>query len=474
MNDLFNQFASAFGKKEELSPADAFLAKKNKELEERQQAELDTLEFPEETVSAMQPSKEFDEIPWIDEQQERLEEVRDINPDFSPTLPFMGLEYNNPNYDSMPQGLKEAQQRNGVRDHGSTGGFEKTDDNKVKFVEKPNGTVYVNDPNKITPQIKSVIDRKFPDADYVGTGDKVLYRAGINPISKEEQADLFEKEQVYGESKEIKPIIDNQIVIEKPILTAEIPITCANPNEEALVYDGNGVLSFEGRVIYSETVKEETPEEILDRFNERGIMYPPQGVDKIYIAIDPGKSGGISAVDTNGNVIFKKEMPLLNDELDAVGLYSILSDAMGNYNCVLVVEDVHSIFGVSASNNFVFGWVCGQIDAVVKLSKIKHEYIQPKFWQKNCWTNSDMIYKPLKEGQKRASVDTKATSLITAMRLFPREDLRGHVEIKYYGDTKENRKLNRAGEPIPTKKNKPHDGIVDSLLMAEVARRLNL
>lgn len=473
MNDLFNQFASAFGKKEELSPADAFLAKKNKELEERQQAELDALEFPEETVSAMQPSKEFDEIPWIDEQQERLEEVRDINPDFSPAPPFMGLEYNNPNYDSMPQGLKEAQQRNGVRDHGLTGGFEKTDDNKVKFVEKPNGTVYVNDPNKITPQLKSVIDRKFPDADYVGTGDKVLYTGGIDPYKEDAipsmAASILDNKITINPKTAIPINNDEQAdLFEKESLIEDITL------EELSEASDNEILSFKSRVVYSETVKEETPEEILDRFNKRGIIYPPQGVDKIYIAIDPGKSGGISAVDINGNVIFKKEMPLLNDELDAVGLYSILSEAMSNYNCVLVVEDVHSIFGVSASNNFVFGWVCGQIDAVVKLSKIKHEYIQPKFWQKNCWTNSDMIYKPLKEGQKRASVDTKATSLITAMRLFPREDLRGHVEIKYYGDTKENRKLNRAGEPIPTKKNKPHDGIVDSLLMAEVARRLNL
>ena len=459
MNDLFNQFASAFGKKEELSPADAFLAKKNKELEERQQAELDELEFPEETVSAMQPSKSFDEennnfepenLGWF--KGGLAIPLVNLNAE-TPTPPFMGLEYNNPNYDSMPQGLKESQQRNGIRDHGLKGSFEWTDKSKTKvaFVQKPNGTFYVNNPDELTPQIKSVIDRKFPNSDYVGTGDKVLYTAGIDPykedaipsmaahimddkitinpkttipISKDEQADLFEKEPL---------IIDHLNLIEK---------------EDAKV--------------------------ILDRFRDAGVMYINSKTDKIYIAIDPGKSGGISAVDTNGNVIFKKEMPLLNDELDAVELSAILSDAMSNYNCMLVVEDVHSIFGVSASNNFVFGWVCGQIDAVVKLSKIKHEYIQPKFWQKNCWTNSDMIYKPLKEGQKRASVDTKATSLITAMRLFPREDLRGHVEIKYYGDTKENQKLNRAGAPIPTKKNKPHDGIVDSLLMAEVARRLNL
>jgi hypothetical protein len=194
---------------------------------------------------------------------------------------------------------------------------------------------------------------------------------------------------------------------------------------------------------------------------------------KLYIAIDPGKSGGISAVDEHGKVVSMQEMPLFGNQIDSLDLYHQLMNFTVNYNCVITIEDVHSIYGTSSNSNWIFGFGCGQVDAVISLTKIKRYSIQPKAWQKNIWSNPDMVYKPLKIGQKKPSVDTKPTSLNAAKRLFPTEDLRGHIEIKYYGNTPENRKLKRVGEPIPTKKNNAHDGIVDSLLIAECSRRLN-
>lgn len=193
---------------------------------------------------------------------------------------------------------------------------------------------------------------------------------------------------------------------------------------------------------------------------------------KMWVAIDPGKQGAIVGL-TEHKVLFKKEMPLIGDDIDVLKLHEIIDYCNVKYNATLIIEDVHSIFGVSASNNFVFGWVCGQIDAIIVFSKVKHHYIQPKFWQKNIWTSADMVYKPLKKDQKKPSVDTKASSLNAVRRLFPAEDLRGHIEVKHYGDTPENRKLKRVGDEIPTKRANAKDGIVDALLMCEMARRLN-
>jgi len=170
----------------------------------------------------------------------------------------------------------------------------------------------------------------------------------------------------------------------------------------------------------------------------------------LYIGIDPGKSGGIVAVSNGGTVIAKQSMPLLGDSLDVLAIYDLFTSLMVNYNPVVVLEDVHSIFGSSASSNFTFGYVCGAIEAIVLCQRMKLIKVQPKEWQKTAWVNSDIVYKPKKADQKKASIDTKATSLSAATRLFPNLDLRKGERSKI-----------------------AHDGIVDALLMAEVGRRLN-
>lgn len=221
--------------------------------------------------------------------------------------------------------------------------------------------------------------------------------------------------------------------------------------------------------------QEKTPQQFMDTFLSTGIMPPIDSttLTKAYIAIDPGKHGGIVIMTTDGKVISKHETPLLNDDLDVLKLSEIISEASKQFILTAIVEDVHSIFGTSSGSNFTFGYVCGQIDAVVRCNRLKLINIQPKFWQKNAWTTVDMVYKPKKPDQKKASVDTKATSLNTVKRLFPNEDCRGNIIEKYYADNAKNRKLGIAGKLVPTAKTKEHDGIVDALLMAEVARRLN-
>lgn len=217
---------------------------------------------------------------------------------------------------------------------------------------------------------------------------------------------------------------------------------------------------------------EKTPEEMLSMMREQGNLYYSSNQTKIWVACDPGKSGGIVALSEKG-VIGKWEMPLSGDNLDVIRLSELLTSLVTDYNAVLIVEDVHSIFGTSSGSNFTFGYVCGQIDAVVKLLKTKTYSIQPKKWQKEIWTNVDMVYKPKKPDQKKPPIDTKATSLMAVKRLFPNEDVRGEIVVKYYGDNANNRKLKRVGHPIPSTRDSAHDGICDALLMCEVARRLN-
>jgi hypothetical protein len=147
----------------------------------------------------------------------------------------------------------------------------------------------------------------------------------------------------------------------------------------------------------------------------------------------------------------KWAMPILGDDIDIHALYKLFKHIIERFNVTVILEDVHSIFGSSASSNFTFGFVCGAIEAVVVCHQLKLIKVQPKTWQKEIWDNNDKCYKTKKPEQKNPSIDTKATSLKAATRLFPGEDMRRTEKSKI-----------------------AHDGIVDALLICEYGRRKNL
>ena len=159
-------------------------------------------------------------------------------------------------------------------------------------------------------------------------------------------------------------------------------------------------------------------------------------MNKLYIGIDPGQSGGIALIqDGKEPVVYP--MPLIEKtELDIVKIFDIITQEP---NCHIVIEDVHSIFGSSANSNWSFGFGCGQLFAMLKLSSLPFTRVSPKTWQKEMW-----------QGVVKQD-DNKATSLLAATRLFPNVDFRATERSKV-----------------------AHDGIVDALLIAEYARRKNL
>lgn len=162
---------------------------------------------------------------------------------------------------------------------------------------------------------------------------------------------------------------------------------------------------------------------------------------KKFVGIDVGLDGGIAVMDLDRNLeLFT--IPKIKTKVDLPALAAIFEGFRDNtYVCV---EDVHSIFGSSAKGNFNFGRIAGILEALVVSQNFQaYQLVQPKVWQKEIWTNHDMIYKVA----KTKKVDTKATSLLAAKRLFPRENF------------------------IATARStKPHDGLFDAALIAEYCR----
>jgi hypothetical protein len=197
-------------------------------------------------------------------------------------------------------------------------------------------------------------------------------------------------------------------------------------------------------------------------------------MNKIYIGIDPGQKGAIVVFIPGQDPILNK-MPLVEGDLNLEKLMEYIDP--GSYDCHIVIEDVHSVFGASAAANFSFGFGCGQLFATLKLSGIPFTQVAPKMWQKEMWQGVHPVMvldgkKKNKDGSPKYKVDTKATSLLAAMRLFPGISFKEKKIKEYYKDTYTNRKLARAGKEI-IDESKDHDGIVDALLIAEYGRRKN-
>jgi len=143
---------------------------------------------------------------------------------------------------------------------------------------------------------------------------------------------------------------------------------------------------------------------------------------KTYIGIDIGLKGAVAVISPDG-VITTSPMPVIKDQLDMRGLQDLMDLTIINQSSTemfAVFEKLGVIFGSSKTTAFSMGSQLGAIE----MDEI---------------TNS--------KGKR----DTKAMALVAVKRLFP------HLKLTF-------------GE----RATKPHDGLVDAVLMAEWARRNNL
>lgn len=187
----------------------------------------------------------------------------------------------------------------------------------------------------------------------------------------------------------------------------------------------------------------------------------------IAIGIDPGiDTGGLAMIPENGEikVIMTPRISAKGDiDLRAIsGFFLDAADKIqegGGGTLAIAVEDVHSIHNSSAASNFTFGGRRREPNALFAMMvemmeryeslpdvRFMFEEVQPKTWQKELHTTADRVY-------TAAKLDTKATSIRCAMRLFPLVSF-----VKPW-----------SGKGIqPTK---IQDGMCDATLIAEYIRR---
>lgn len=146
-------------------------------------------------------------------------------------------------------------------------------------------------------------------------------------------------------------------------------------------------------------------------------------MDRVYIGIDPGLSGAMAVISTNGAYAIP-----FDEEEYVTTLKSCIDE---KYAIRAVVEHVGAMPKQGVASTFKFGTNFGWIQGILFALGIPYELVRPQKWKKEFSCTSD-----------------KNTSVSVARRLFPSVSLLATPRCK-----------------------KPHDGMAEALLMAEYARR---
>lgn len=160
------------------------------------------------------------------------------------------------------------------------------------------------------------------------------------------------------------------------------------------------------------------------------------------IGVDPGLKGGICIL-LDGKMRGLWPMPTFSvktsakkvrNYVDSEGIRNILKDHL---DAEVYIEQVRSLYGMSAESNFSMGHGLGVVESTVRIIIGTFYLLKAKDWQADTWIEKDFVLKG--NGRK----DTKATSLNAALRIFPNQSF-----------------LRTARSKVP------HDGMVDAALIA--------
>lgn len=174
-------------------------------------------------------------------------------------------------------------------------------------------------------------------------------------------------------------------------------------------------------------------------------------MNKIIIAVDIGLRGAVCIRTDNPapDDIQIHPMPLVGKDVDYKKLHDLLV-LYKNEKLIVIFEKLGVIFGTSKATAFSMGHQCGALKMLCIALNMPYYMVSAKVWQKDSFQGTNLVTKKSKSG-KSVVTDTKATALIVVKQLFPDQKLT-------FG--------NRA--------TKPHDGLIDSLLLSEFAKRRNL
>lgn len=161
----------------------------------------------------------------------------------------------------------------------------------------------------------------------------------------------------------------------------------------------------------------------------------------LVLGVDPGKRGGITALEAKtGDIVFSEVFPTLAGQLNPKLLHEFLTDTLSANSTPLVrvyCEKVGARPGQAGKAMFTFGTGFGYLEMAFVAMGLSYELVPPHVWAKAMHAGVDQKIR-----------DTKKKSLVAAMRIWPREDFRATSRCRTL-----------------------HDGLFESALIAEYGRR---
>ncbi len=125
---------------------------------------------------------------------------------------------------------------------------------------------------------------------------------------------------------------------------------------------------------------------------------------KLYIGIDPGKSGAVVVIDEDRNFVESFNMP--DDSSELLDIFTKY-----NHASFAVLERVHGMPGMGGVSMFTFGKNYGHIEMALLANKIPFETVTPQKWMKEYQMTK-------KFGETKTEWKNKLKA--QAVRLFPK------------------------------------------------------
>jgi len=105
----------------------------------------------------------------------------------------------------------------------------------------------------------------------------------------------------------------------------------------------------------------------------------------------------------------KAQIGFIDHKQNVQTIYSWLTEADRQVHISkIMLEDVHSLFGMSAKSNFNFGKNLGIVETLLKLQELPMEIVQPKKWQKFIGVD---IPKEIKGAKRSKAIKTRVAEL---------------------------------------------------------------
>ena len=152
--------------------------------------------------------------------------------------------------------------------------------------------------------------------------------------------------------------------------------------------------------------------------------------------IDPGQKGAVAELSSNGVIEFMSPLAVTREKkLDSGAFARLIEDRMSGDVRVFVEEP--QVFAMNGKSAMTFGRMIGALESILAQYFVRFEFVKPTAWTKELHEGLDRKY------------SAKARSEIAAGRLFPKQDFL--IE--------------------GSRSKKPHDGLIDAVLIAEYGRR---